>query len=60
MSKGSKRRPSFISEAELNDRWNGIWKKTPAHAKTQQHEDKRRKSLDKQLKKEQDDANNGE
>lgn len=42
MSKGSKRRPSFISNEEFKDAWDNIFprKKTPPQALTKKHQDK--------------------
>lgn len=50
MSKGSWKRPQFVSNKEMSDNWGAIvWKKTPEHGKTQKHEDKRKKAQDKYL-----------
>jgi hypothetical protein len=35
MSKGSKRRPSFVSNNIFNDNWNKIFRKTDVHADIQ-------------------------
>ena len=42
MSKGSKRRPSFISNEEFKNAWDNIFprKKTPTQALTKKHLDK--------------------
>tara|TARA_R100000455_G_scaffold27870_1_gene17141 strand:- start:559 stop:732 length:174 start_codon:yes stop_codon:yes gene_type:complete len=42
VGKGSKRRPTFISEKEFQDAWDNIFtrKKTPPHAATKKHQDK--------------------